>query len=187
MRTSGTLLVLVTTGTALCGQTLGRMTVDTSTDRMTGKPTAVVTWAAVDSVHSRYAYLPLLFARCSPQGKINIYIAGVPAMNRTRRDFLGQEGVTDLRVEMKLDGWSKSKGSKDGEFEVQNDAIWYDNGKWGIGHLLLKTDTLLLRFPTVFGDNVMVEFHLGPENDRRAALQHVADACGWTLPEAEQD
>src|SRR5258708_1048323 len=92
MRTSGTLLVLVTTGTALCGQTLGRMTVDTSTDRMTGKPTAVVTWAAVDSVHSRYAYLPLLFARVFPRGKINIYPAGVPPLNRTREALFGRDG-----------------------------------------------------------------------------------------------
>src|SRR5439155_6398202 len=112
------------------GPGAGRMVVDTSIDRMTGKAAAAVTWTAIDSVHSRYAYLPTLVARCSPHGSIDVYLTGVPAHNSSRHDILGVETGSDLRVDVKLDGWKKPKGSKLGEFTVQNDeAIWYFNGK----------------------------------------------------------
>jgi hypothetical protein len=183
MKALPTLFSILLAGPPLFGQALGSMTVDTTVDRMTRKRTAVVTWAAVDSVHSRYAYLPLLIARCSPEGKIDVYLKGVPATNTMRHDILGTATIEDLKVEVKLDGWDKAKGSKEGDFDAQNDLIVYFNGKRGVSNLLLPTDTLLLRFPTVFGDRVLAEFHLGSDSVRRAALGRVADACGWKLPD----
>ncbi len=186
MRLHVVVIVALTTATPVLGQVPGRMVVDTSIDRMTGKAAAAVTWTAIDSVHSRYAYLPTLVARCSPHGSIDVYLTGVPAHNSSRHDILGVETGSDLRVDVKLDGWKKPKGSKLGEFTVQNDeAIWYFNGKQAISKLLLPTDTLLLRFTALFGDYVTPEFRLGSDSVRRAVLKHVAEACGWNLPEKE--
>jgi len=178
--TASSILVI---GTPLIGQMPGSMTVDTAVDRMTGKRTATVTWAAIDSVHSNGTYLPLLQARCTPDGKIDVFIAGIPGLKNTmRHDILGTATIEDLKVEVKLDGWDKAKRSKEGDFTVREDAIWYYYGKSGISNLLLPTDTLLLRFPTSPTNTVMPEFRLGSESVRRAALGRVADACNWKLP-----
>ncbi|HYU07826.1 MAG TPA: hypothetical protein VEK77_00450 [Gemmatimonadales bacterium] len=99
-----------------------------------------------------------------------------------RHDILGTETIEDLKVEVKLDGWDKAKGSKEGDFTVKDERILYYFGRRGVSNLLLPTDTLLLRFPTSSGDNVLVEFRLGADSVRRTALQHVADACNWKLP-----
>ncbi len=183
MRVLWTVSSILVIGTPLIGQMPGSMAIDTAVDRMTGKRTAMVTWAAVDSVHSGGTYLPLLRARCTPDGKIDVFIAGIPGLkNIMRHDIIGTATIEDLKVEVKLEGWPKAKGSKEGDFEVREDAIWYFNGKRGISNLLLPTDTLLLRFPTSPTNTVMPEFHLGSDSVRRAALRPVADACNWKLP-----
>ncbi len=183
MKALWTISSILVIGTPVIGQMPGSMTVDTAVDRMSGKRTALVTWAAVDSVHTNGSFLPLLRARCTPDGKIDVFIAGIPGLKNTmRHDIIGTATVEDLKVEVKLDGWDKAKGSKEGDFEVREDAIWYFNGKRGISNLLLPTDTLLLRFPTSPTNTVMPEFHLGSDSLRRAALGRVADACNWKLP-----
>jgi len=179
------LIVSLTTATPVLGEFPGSMVVDTAIEQMTGKATAAVMWTAIDSVHSRYASLATLVARCSPHGSIDVYLTGVPASNSPRHDILGVETGKDLRVEVTLDGWAKAKGSKLGEFEVHDEAIWYFNGKRAISNILLPTDTLLLRFNALFGTYVTPEFRLGSDSARRAALKRVADACEWTLPEKE--
>ena len=178
-------IAALTLATPVLGQVPGSMVIDTAMDRMTGRATAAVMWTAIDSVHSRYAYLATLVARCSPHGSIDVYLTGVPASNSARHDILGVETGKDLRVEVKLDGWAKAKGSKLGDFEVHDEAIWYFNGKRAISNILLPTDTLLLRFTALFGNYVTPEFRLGSDSVRRAALKRVADACEWSLPEKE--
>ena len=171
-------LVLMAIGRAApaAGQALGSMVLDTAVDRMTGKATATVRWTAVDSVHSQYGYLPTLVARCTPEGKIDVFISGVPVY--------GNNDIGAFEVGMKLDGWARPKTMKL-EFTYKDNAIYYFNGKEGIKKMLLPTDTLLLRFGAVFGNVVTPEFHLGPPAVRRAALGRVAAACGWRLPESE--
>jgi hypothetical protein len=168
--------VLMVAGAApAAGQALGSMVIDTTKDRMTGRATATVRWTAIDSVRSQYTYLPTLVARCTGEGKIDLFISGVPVY--------GNNEIGAFEVDMKLDGWARPKTMKL-EFTYKDNAIYYFNGKEGIKKMLLPTDTLLLRFGAVFGNVVTPEFHLGSTPVRRAALQHVADACGWRLPES---
>jgi hypothetical protein len=89
---------------------------------------------------------------------------------------------------VKIDGWDKPRGmGRRGQVTADDDnRIWWQSGKWAISDLLLKTDTLLLQFSTLFGHEVTPEFHLGPRDSVRAALKTVADACAWELPQDEK-
>jgi len=150
--------------------------VHTEKDRMTGKQTAIAIWTAIDSIHSQYSYLPILTARCTEKGNIDVFLSGVPV----------SPGSPDWHV--KIDGWDKPRGMGRWGHVTADDHnnIWWTSGKHAISDLLLKTDTLLLRFPTLFGTEVTPEFHLGPRDSVRAALKTIADACDWELPQDEK-
>ncbi len=151
-------------------------TVHTEKDRMTGKQTAIAVWTAIDSVRSQYASLPILTARCNEKGKIEVWVSGVPV----------SAGSPDWHV--KIDRWDKPRGMGRWDQVAADDHnnIWWQSGKHAISDLLLKTDTLLLRFPTLFGHEVTPEFHLGPRDSVRAAIKTIADACAWELPQDEK-
>ena len=152
-------------------------TVHTEKDRMTGKQTVIKIWTAIDSVQSQYAYLPILTARCNVRGKIDVLLSGVPPVS---------QGGFDWHV--KIDGWDKPRGMGRWNHVTtdDNNNIWWESGKHAISDLLLKTDTLLLQFSTLFGHEVTLEFHLGPRDSVRVALKTVADACDWELPQEEK-